>query len=210
MMGRLQSMWISGGQSSHNKVSWEGPLDTILSNPNFKQGQLKSGCLGCCPVNFRITPRIETSQPLQAHVRLPSWWKHFFVLCNQNFPCCNLYPLISSFHCSASRRICISTKFKCSNLLQVWPSNNARSAEDKWSLLLNLKELYCFISVENLALPMSIVRQCIDSCISKHLQMLTYLAAWYFQTWFQQSANLQITFTEHKSTLEYPQLLHRK
>lgn len=77
-------------------------------------------------------------------------------------------------------------------------------------LFLNLKKLYCFISVKNLALPMSTIRQCIDSSISKNLQMLTYLAAWYFQAWFQQSANLQMTFTEHKSTLEYPQLLHRK
>jgi len=56
-------------------------------------------------------------------------------------------------------------------------SNKARSAEDKWSLLLNLKELYCFISMENLALTVSAVRQCIDSCICKHLQMLAYLAA---------------------------------
>lgn len=62
----------------------------------------------------------------------------------------------------------------------------------------------------DLALPMSTVRQCIDSRIAKHLQMLTYLAAWYFQAWFQQSANLQMTFTKYKSTLEYPQFLHRK
>lgn len=78
------------------------------------------------------------------------------------------------------------------------------------SLIPNLEELSCFISVENLALPMSTVRQCTDSCISKHLKMLTRLAASYFQAWFQQPANLQMTFMEHKSTLEYPQLLHKK
>lgn len=78
------------------------------------------------------------------------------------------------------------------------------------SLILNLKELYCFISMENLAFPMSTVRQCIDSCISKHLKMLTYLAALYFQAWFQQPANLQMSFREHKSTPEYPWLLHKK